>query len=541
MFKKLLKKIKNLVTKKEIDKINYKNQYKKENNKSKKQIIKSKIISNPKSYSQIMEEISKDELYERLLRYGLFSNKLPNCFTVDSFWEFCKNSKYNFENKAYDYIKFESIRNNFIPRVLGIPVPMAHEKLCRCISNNWEKIKEILKENTKEEKFKVSRIHIRKMRGKKEIFEMNYDNYKVDGTPEIEAIIGKKILVKTDISTCFPSMYTHAISWALIGKEKAKLLKKDKKQWFNLLDNCTSNETYGETHGFIIGPHTSNILSEIILTRVDKELTQKGYIYTRYIDDYSCYVENEAEANKFLSDLGDCLRKYDLLLNQKKTKIIKLPISLEKEWIRKLNLFQNINKRWDFNNVRSYLDLAVDLTEKYKDVAILKYSIKVINSKKLSISARNYFVKTIFHYSLIYQYLIPCLDNEIFEKYDISKDEIDNIINKIYSCGIESNNYEAVMYALYYSLKNNSIINGIEIDKLLTDKNCIVPLLGYFYYKKDKAKRKKIKNYAMKLYKSDYMDRNWIFIYEVLSISELKGEWKELKKKKDFVYKSRFY
>lgn len=43
---------------------------------------------------------------------------------------------------------------------------------------------------------------------------------------------------------------------------------------------------HGETHGILIGPHSSNILSEIILTVVDRKLYEKHYRYVRAIDDY---------------------------------------------------------------------------------------------------------------------------------------------------------------------------------------------------------------------------------------------------------------
>ena len=46
---------------------------------------------------------------------------------------------------------------------------------------------------------------------------MNYSNWKTDGTPEPDLLIGKKYIVKADISTCFPSIYTHSIPWALVG------------------------------------------------------------------------------------------------------------------------------------------------------------------------------------------------------------------------------------------------------------------------------------------------------------------------------------
>lgn len=485
-----------------------------------------------KTYYDFMNEISEEELYEKLVRYGFFTDKLPDFLETDSFWDFCKNKKHNFEVKAYDSIKFESIRNNFIPRILGIPTPMAHEILCKCIADNWSEIKNKFKENTKNEKYKVSRIHIRKMYGKNQLFEMNYNNYKIDGTPEIEVLIGKKFLVKTDISTCFPSIYTHSIGWALVGKDTAKQNMADESKWYNKLDLNARNERYGETHGLIIGPHTSNILAEIILTEVDRKMGELGYEYIRNIDDYSCYVKDENEAKRFIEDLSKVLREYDLFLNHKKTSIIKLPISVENEWVRKLNAFQFNDEIIKYTTVRAYFDMAIDLTEKFKDTAILKYAIKVINKKKLTKNAINYFIKTIFHYALIYQYLIPLLDEQVLSKYNIASDDVDKIVNQIYENGVENNNYEAIMYGIYYAIKYNIELKKIDVKKILTEENCLVPLLGYRYFKKDRENKKIIKEYAQKLNNSHDMDRNWIFVYEVLSLNELKNEWKALKRKK---------
>ena len=491
-----------------------------------------------KSYYDFMDEISKEELYEKLVRYGLFTDKLPDFLETETFWIYCQNKKHNFESKVYDSIKFESIRNNFIPRLLGIPTPMAHEMLCKCIADNWSEIKNKFKENTKKEKYKVSRIHIRKMHDKNQLFEMNYNNYKIDGTPEIEILIGKKFLVKTNISTCFPSIYTHSLGWALVGKEIAKQNMNDDGKWYNQLDKCTRNERYGETHGLIIGPHTSNVLSEIVLTEVDKRMMELGYEYVRNIDDYSCYVKDENEAKRFIEDLSKALREYDLFLNHKKTKIIKLPISAENEWVRKLNSFQFNEEKIKFSTVRAYLDMAIDLTENFKDAAILKYSIKVINKKQLTKNAENYFIKTIFHYALIYQYLIPLLDKEIFSRYQILNDDMYIIINKIYENGIENNNYEAVMFGIYYAIKYNIELKNIDVQQLLIQDNCLVPLLGYRYFKTNTRNKKIIKDYARKLKGLQEMDRNWLFIYEVLPADELDNDWKALKRKRVSFIKS---
>lgn len=50
----------------------------------------------PKSYADLMNEISADELYERLLAYGLFADKLPPIFSSVDFYHYCQNKAPHF-------------------------------------------------------------------------------------------------------------------------------------------------------------------------------------------------------------------------------------------------------------------------------------------------------------------------------------------------------------------------------------------------------------------------------------------------------------
>ena len=97
--------------------------------------------------------------------------------------------------------------------------------------------------------------------------------------------INKRYKVTTDISRCFPSIYSHAITWALVGKDVAKATKRDRKLWYNQLDDVNVNLKYGETDGQLIDPHSSNLLPEVVLTAVDKLMEDAGFEYVRHIDD----------------------------------------------------------------------------------------------------------------------------------------------------------------------------------------------------------------------------------------------------------------
>lgn len=57
-----------------------------------------------KTYSDFMDEISSDELYEGMLAYGFFAEKLPPVFTSVPFFEYCNSRTTPFESGLNDYI-----------------------------------------------------------------------------------------------------------------------------------------------------------------------------------------------------------------------------------------------------------------------------------------------------------------------------------------------------------------------------------------------------------------------------------------------------
>ena len=84
------------------------------------------------------------------------------------------------------------------------------------------KIQNYFKATTNDQDSNISQIHLQYRKNKKSLFEMKSYESKYELATEDSLIVGKKYCVTADISSCFPSIYTHAIPWALIGKNKAK-------------------------------------------------------------------------------------------------------------------------------------------------------------------------------------------------------------------------------------------------------------------------------------------------------------------------------
>ena len=505
-------------------------------------------MSGKMTYTDCMQQLSKDEVFEGLLGYGLFSDRLPSFLTSEAYLNYAKTTP--FINNQYDsrYIYYDNYRNNNVPRILAIPTPFAYENLCRVISDNWDKIQDYFKNKTGSQKYKISRIHIRKLAKTNALFKMNYDNWKIDGFPEPDLLLDKKYIVKADIANCFPSMYTHSLPWALVGKVTAKQ-NMHNDTWYNRIDSFSQKIKDKETHGFLIGPHVSNLLAEIILCDIDNKLCNK-WSYIRKIDDYTCFVKTKDEADEFLLDLLTELKNYDLLLNQKKISISELPKSSENDWTISLNkadyLLSSNAPQVKYTNIQNYFDTVIGLVTKYNNSSILNYAFKVVSghyspkskkSKKFFFTpnAISYLKKITIHYTLIYPYLIQFFEETIIIPFKLSKDEIKQASDLFYNEGMNKRNYELCSYAILFSIKNKTMLDNFNVDKIKETNHCILLLLAYIYcnvlnLKNDK---KELKKYAKLLSsnKEDF-DRNWLFVYEVLPETDLHNEYKPLKRAK---------
>lgn len=339
----------------------------------------------------------------------------------------------------------------------------------------------------------------------------------------------------------------------MAGKDEAKKNVSDKNKWYNAVDYWTCRSKNGETHGVLIGPHTSNILSEIILCRVDKELTPK-YDYIRNIDDYTCYVSSRDEAERFLVDLNAELEKYDLSLNHKKTEIVELPVGAVEQWVSRLedrfSTFGQFKEYVDYKEVRALIDYCILLMgQNQENSSILLYAMKTLSGKdetgtnkyKLSNNAKVYCVQRMSALALLYPYIVPWLDEYVFSQFDASIENIEKITKKIYKSNMQRKNYESCAYSLYFASKYGFCLDSVfDLTEVIKSNDCILMLMSLIYCRKIKWRGgvdilRKHANSLMQMYMNEY----WIFIYECLNGS-LSGNWKELKKAKVSFLKSEF-
>lgn len=353
-------------------------------------------------------------------------------------------------------------------------------------------------------------------------------------------------MVQTDISNFFPSIYSHAIPWAVVGLHKAKQ-QRGQKTWFDTLDKAICMTRRAETQGINIGPATSNVLSEILLARVDKELSAE-FTFTRFTDDYAAYCKNRDEAQEFVLRLTDELHKYKLSLNINKTAIIPLPQASIESWVATLSSALPDRGKVSAYAATNYLESAINLAHEAPDGSVLKYAIKSLmgamrlkKGRKLRIRARsggnqgragNHPIAITVRYALNLAFhqpvLLPLLEQLIDASVVLAGrfrygDEIQALMCE----HTHLRHSDAISWLLYLSMKYGVEIKDCCAAKISKSGDCIPLLLLYLSQKQDH--KNMVVDHAEQLDKSDLyeLDRYWLLLYQLFLEKMIANPYKD--------------
>ncbi|HEM3532991.1 RNA-directed DNA polymerase [Streptococcus suis] len=163
---------------------------------------------------------------------------------------------------------------------------------------------------------------------------------------------------KLDIQNFFGSIYTHSITWAIVGDKhvgKGYSSQHLKNTFAAQSDIIQQKSNDNETNGIIIGPEINRIIADIILTHCDyiieKNLNQQGinfnkdYKIYRYVDDYYIFSKTYEHLEIIEKEISKELLNFNLKLNLEKHQIKEQPFSLSDTPIvqlkQTLNIFSN--------------------------------------------------------------------------------------------------------------------------------------------------------------------------------------------------------
>ena len=130
-----------------------------------------------------------------------------------------------------------------------------------------------------------------------------------------------------DITNFYGSIYTHALAWAIDGKQASKKIRGNSTELGAEVDRRIGAFQYGQTNGIPQGSVLMDLFAELLLTYIDRKLSKRisksklliNYRILRYRDDYRIFSTSQENVLFITEELARVLRGLNLSLNSAKT------------------------------------------------------------------------------------------------------------------------------------------------------------------------------------------------------------------------------
>ena len=229
---------------------------------------------------------------------------------------------WNFEN--VNYHMFNNKRAKYSWRKIELIHPILYVDLVNIITQkeNWDFIKARFNEFASNKKIICCSLPISN-NNKRETILNWWNSFE---QRSIACGLDYMYLGKTDIESCYPSIYTHSIAWALNTKESAKLDHSDKLLG-NVIDKRIQGMQYGQTNGIPQGSVLMDFIAEMVLGYGDQLLSKRlknadfDYKILRYRDDYRIFARDVSSVKTIVRELAEVLSELNLNINANKTSI----------------------------------------------------------------------------------------------------------------------------------------------------------------------------------------------------------------------------
>ncbi|MCW5847673.1 MAG: RNA-directed DNA polymerase, partial [Anaerolineae bacterium] len=131
------------------------------------------------------------------------------------------------------------------------------------------------------------------------------------------ALTDTAIAVQTDISSFYEHISHHRIENCIND------LFPDDETVAVQVDRFLSKFAAGRSFGLPVGGQCSRILAELLLSEIDKRLSEAKIVWRRYVDDFVLVATDQSSAYRALSILSHALADYGLTLNRTKTILLR--------------------------------------------------------------------------------------------------------------------------------------------------------------------------------------------------------------------------
>lgn len=285
-------------------------------------------------------------------------------------------------------------------RPLSIVHPVPYVDLVNSITSHWSTIINRFSEFQNDERIQCISVPVESVGKKSDKAETILNWWQNLEQASIRYALIYKYCIKTDVTNCYGSIYTHSISWAIHGKQWSKNYRRPSQGIGNMIDSSIQHLQFGQTNGIPQGSILFDFIAEIILGYSDFCLSKKlenikeSFKIIRYRDDYRIFSNSKELSEKILRELSDVLSDLNMHFNSKKTDITTDIIGSA---VKKDKLFwtvknaaicsKDINGELIYNlGLQKHLLQIYDLAKKYPNSGSVTTSLTAFFNRLLPIS-----------------------------------------------------------------------------------------------------------------------------------------------------------
>ena len=215
-------------------------------------------------------------------------------------------------------------------------------------------------------------------------------------------------LQKFDVQSCFDSIYTHSISWAIGGGKTSfkENFKGSDHSFGGVWDELMMEMNYNETNGIVIGPEFSRLFAEVILQHIDKRVDaslsdkhgfkfNKDYVCYRYVDDYFFFYNDQKVCDQAMILFTNVLKEFKMTISSEKTECIERPFITDISRAK-----QQIDRLIDENLKLKMNELDIDETEDDVDKDYVEEDVSISAervNKAMNTNFSSYFSSNMFN------------------------------------------------------------------------------------------------------------------------------------------------
>jgi hypothetical protein len=136
--------------------------------------------------------------------------------------------------------------------------------------------------------------------------------YKEATLTETILVSDQTVVIQTDIASFYERIYHHRLENIVKDLATSSSIALQ-------IDRMLNRLAAGRSFGLPVGGQCARVLAEVMMTPIDRSLSDAGLTWHRYVDDFTLICRSQQDAYRALSVLSQALADYGLSLNRSKT------------------------------------------------------------------------------------------------------------------------------------------------------------------------------------------------------------------------------